>query len=151
VSIVQNHCVRILVVVALLLCSACVPVSIPFNLYPINSTDSSLPILCRLRLHFGWQTMTITATLPNSGEFSGSSPTNPTPPNREFAPYWDQVFGPGYFNAKVLGSKNHIRTTLKNEQGDELQLEMHAIPGDPHGALEGVAIDSKKNIYKAGF
>jgi hypothetical protein len=83
--------------------------------------------------------------------YSGSFPTNIAPPNRDLAPYWDQVFGSGFFNAKVLGSPKHFRTTLKNEQGDELQLEMHGIPADTRGGMEGVAIDSKNGIYKAGY
>ncbi len=97
-----NRLARTTAVLPLLLCSACLPISAPFHLYPINSPASSEPIPCRLRLHFGWQTITITATLPNGGVFSGSFPTNITPPNRELAPEWDQVFGAGFFNAKVL-------------------------------------------------
>lgn len=150
-SIAQNHCARFLGVAALLLGGGCLPFSAPFHLYPINSIGPSEPILCRLKVHFGWQTITITATLPNSGEFSGSFPTDATAPNRDLAPCWDQVFGPGFFNAKVLGSPKHFRTTLKSGQGEELQLEMHAIPGDTHGGLEGVALDRNKGIYKAGY
>jgi hypothetical protein len=135
----------------LLLVTACFPISAPFHLYPINFAAPADPILCKLKLHFGWQTITITATLPTGGVFSGSFPTNITPPNRDLAPYWDQVFGLGFFNAKVLGSPKHFRTTLKNQQGDELQLEMHGIPADTRGGMEGVAIDSNKGIYKAGY
>ena len=147
-----NHCTRGLGLLTLIFSTACFPVSAPFHLYPLSSATPSEPIPCRLKLHFGWQTMSITATLPTGGVFSGSFPTNIAPPNsRDLAPYWDQVFGAGYFNAKVLGSPKYIRTTLKNEQGDELLLEMHAIPGDTKGGLEGVAVDSRKVIYKAGY
>jgi len=146
-----NRLARTTAVLPLLLCSACLPISAPFHLYPINSPASSEPIPCRLRLHFGWQTITITATLPNGGVFSGSFPTNITPPNRELAPEWDQVFGAGFFNAKVLGSPKHFRTTLKSEAGEALVLEMHAIPGDTKGGMEGVAVDGHKGIYKAGY
>jgi hypothetical protein len=104
-----------------------------------------------LKLHFGWQTISITAALPNGGVFSGSFPTNITPPNRDLAPEWDQVFGPGFFNAKVLGSAKHFRTALKNGTGEELLLEMHSIPGDTKGGMEGVAVDRHKGIYKAGY
>lgn len=150
-SVSFNRQARILAVLTLLLSCGCFPVSAPFHLYPINSPNSSQPIPCLLRLRFGWQTMTITATLPNGGVFSGSFPTNITPPDRALATYWDQVFGSGYFNAKVLGSPKHFRTSLKNNLGDELLLEMHAIPGDATGGMEGVAVDGKKGIYKAGY
>ena len=147
-----NHFVRGIGVLTLILSTACFPVSAPFHLYPISSATASEPIPCRLKLHFGWQTITITATLPTGGVFSGSFPTNIAPPNsRDLAPYWDHVFGSGFFNAKVLGSPKHFRTALKNEQGDELLLEMHAIPGDTRGGMEGVAVDSRKVIYKAGY
>ena len=146
-----NRSARIIATLALLACPGCIPVSAPFHLYPINPAKSSQPIPCRLRLHFGWQTISITATLPDGGAFSGSFPTNITPPNRDLAPEWEQVFGPGFFNAKVLGSPKHFRTTLKNEAGEALVLEMHAIPGDAKGGMEGVAVDGSKGIYKAGY
>ena len=148
----QRQHAQILGALSLLLLTACLPVSGPFNLYPINSTTLTQPIPCKLKLHFGWQTITITATLPTGGVYSGSFPTNATAPNRDLASYWDQVFGSGYFNAKVLGSPKHVRATLQNGQGDKLQLEMHSIPGDTKGGgMEGVAVDSNKDLYKAGY
>ena len=144
-------CARTLGALSLLCLTACFPFSAPFHLYPIHSVASPQPVLCRLKLHFGWQTITITASLPAGGVYSGSFPTSITPPNRDLAPYWDEVFGPGFFNAKVLGSPKHFRATLRNDQGDELQLEMHAIPGDAQGGMEGVAVDSHTGIYKAGY
>jgi len=83
--------------------------------------------------------------------YSGSFALNTAIPDRELAPYWDQIFGSGYFNAKVLGSPRHFRTVIKNKQGAELILEMHQIPGDNRGGMEGVAINSNKDIYKAGY
>jgi hypothetical protein len=142
---------RSLAVPSMLLFTGCFPISAPFHLYPINTSAQQAPILCRFKIHFGWQSATITATLPDSDIYSGSFALATAIPDRELAPYWDQVFGSGYFNAKVLGSPRHFRTTLKNKQGVELSIEMHQIPGDNRGGMEGVAIDSNKRVYKAGY
>ena len=139
------------VVLALLGCVGCLPMSAPFHLYPINSSPQKPPVLCRVKIHFGWQTATITAALTDRDMYSGSFPLTSATPNRELAPYWDQVFGSGYFNAKVLGTPRHFRAGLKNSEGAEIILEMHQIPGDSHGGMEGVAIDTNKTIYKAGY
>ncbi|GLH69401.1 hypothetical protein GETHPA_09340 [Geothrix rubra] len=142
---------RSLAALALLSLAGCFPISAPFHLYPISAAPPQPPVLCRFKIHFGWQSATITATLPGGDLYSGSFALHTAIPDRELAPYWDQVFGSGYFNAKVLGSPRHFRTVLKNDQGAELVLEMHQIPGDNHGGMEGVAIDSHKGIYKAGY
>ena len=142
---------RSLAVPSMLLCTGCLPIAAPFHLYPIDASPQQAPVLCRFKIHFGWQSATITATLSDGDLYSGSFPLNTAVPNRELASYWDQVFGSGYFNAKVLGSPRHFRATLKNKQGVELSLEMHQIPGDDHGGMEGIAIDSNKRIYKAGY
>jgi len=142
---------RLLVLPSMLLFTGCLPVTAPFHLYPINASPQQAPILCRFNAHFVWQSATITAALPDNDSYSGSFPLNTAIPDRELSPYWDQVFGPGYFNAKVLGSPRHFRTTLKNKQGIELRLEIHQIPGDNRGGMEGIAIDSDKHLYKAGY
>ena len=142
---------RLLVIPSMLLFTACLPITAPFHLYPISTPTQQTPVLCRFKVHFGWQSATITASLSDSDSYSGSFKLNSATSDRELSPYWDQVFGSGYFNAKVLGSPRHFRTTLKNKQGNELRLEMHQIPGDNQGGMEGIAIDSKKHIYKAGY
>jgi len=142
---------RVLAVLAMVSCVGCLPVSAPFHLYPIHSTTQQSPVPCRLKIHFGWQSATITATLPDGDVYSGSFTLNPAIPDRELASYWDEVFGAGYFNAKVLGSPRHFRTTLRDGQGAELILEMHQIPGDNRGGMEGVAIGAHQSLYKAGY
>lgn len=142
---------RLLAIPSVLLLTGCIPVTAPFHLYPINASPQQAPVLCRLKVHFGWQSATITAALPDGDSYSGSFRLNTAIPDRALSPYWDQVFGSGYFNAKVLGSPRHFRTTLKNQQGVELSLELHQIPGDNRGGMEGIAIDSNKHLYKAGY
>ena len=143
---------RVLATVSLLLLTACFPVSAPFHIYPISETGSGSAIPCRFRIHFGWQSATITASLPNGETFeSVISTASSVPPDRELAPLWDKVFGAGYFNAKVLGSAQHFRTALRSQQGHELRMELHRMPGDRNNGFEGVAIDNNNLIYKAGY
>lgn len=142
---------RILVALSLLLCTACLPISAPFHIYPIGEAASSSPIPCRFKIHFGWQSATIIATLPRGETFSAAFDIHVAPPDREMAPFWDKVFGAGYFNAKVLGSRQHFRIALRSAQGQEMQMELHGIPGDHRGGLEGVAVDGKHQLYKAGY
>lgn len=141
---------RILTLFSLLLCTACLPISASFHIYPIGGTQTE-PIPCRFKIHFGWQTATLTATLPDGESFSGSTSTHTNPPDREMAPLWDQIFGNGFFNSRVLGSPGHFRVVLKGSQGHDLKMEIHAIPGDHHGGFEGVALDNENRLYKAGY
>lgn len=135
----------------LLLLTACLPLSAPFHLHPVGGSASPAPIPCRFKIHFGWQTATITAELGDGERYSADFGTRPDPPDREMAPLWDQVFGAGYFNSRVLGSPQHFRAVAHNAQNQELRIELHRIPGDNHGGLEGVAIDSRRQVYKAGY
>jgi len=138
-------------VLALLLSPACLPVSAPFHLYAMDPAAPQQPLPASIRIHFGWQTMTLTATLPDGNTYRGSIPTTFGPPSeRTLAAGWDRVYGPGYFNAKVLGSPKHCRATLTSSAGATLLLELHAIPGDTKGGVEGVAQDAEGRLYKAG-
>ena len=64
-------------------------------------------------------------------------------PNLAFA--WDAVYGQGYFVAQILGSR--IRQVVaKGDQGTVLQVE--CLYADPHAGYNGVAVDSKGNLFK---
>lgn len=142
---------RSLTVVCLLLCTGCFPISAPFHIYPVNQAPGAFPISCRFKLHFGWQSATVTVTMPNGDIYSGSLNSSSPRPDNAMAASWDQVFGNGYFTAKVLGSQRHMRFLLHNLQGDELRMELHTIPGDNQGGMEGVALDHNNHLYKAGY
>jgi hypothetical protein len=145
---------RIASILLLCLCTGCFPLSAPFHLHLVNEERGALsPIPCQFKVHFGWQTATIVATL-NSGEacqghvnLVGSA----TPPDRDMAPLWDRIFGQGFFNAQVLGSAGHSRVVLLGDRGTEIRLEFHRKAGDQQGGLEGVAIDKAGQIYKMGY
>ncbi|BDU76127.1 hypothetical protein [Mesoterricola sediminis] len=136
---------------ALLLGTGCLPASAPFHLYPMDPGSNPAPLPAQLRIAFGWQTVAIQVTLPGGDTYQGTVPTDAPPPaDRILAGSWDRVFGTGYFNAKVLGSPKYFRATLRNAAGAELLLELHTIPGDVHGGVEGVARDAAGRLYKAG-
>ncbi|MGA3045584.1 MAG: hypothetical protein ABSD67_03120 [Terracidiphilus sp.] len=64
-------------------------------------------------------------------------------PNLAFA--WDTVYGQGYFLARVVGTRIRQAVATGN-QGTVLQIE--CLYSDPHSGFNGVAVDSKGNIYK---
>jgi hypothetical protein len=69
-------------------------------------------------------------------------------PNLAFA--WDIVYGQGFFLAQVLGTR--IRQVVATgNKGTVIQVEcLYGDPrfGNPNSGSNGVAVDSKGNIYK---
>lgn len=138
----------------LLLGTGCLPVSAPFHLHPLaEARPEAQAIPCQLQLHFGWQNATLVAKLPDGEQCRGEFPVmSPGPaPDRSLAPTWDRVYGAGFFNAQVLGSAGHTRVFLRGDRGRTLQVEFHKKPGDPHGGLEGIALDAEGSVYKLGY
>ena len=136
----------------LLICSACLPFSGPIHFHPVGTAPAVAPIPARFKVHGGWQTATIIATLPGGGAYEGSFRVGTPPPGREMAHAWDCVFGPGYFDAKVLGSAQHARVTLVGPEGKHLQAEFHSLVSHPSGlsVSEGVLTDALGRIFKMG-
>jgi hypothetical protein len=67
-------------------------------------------------------------------------------PNLAFA--WDAVYGQGYFLAQVIGTR--IRQVVATgDHGTVIQVE--CLYGDFHAGFNGVAFDSKGNLYKVVF
>jgi hypothetical protein len=64
-------------------------------------------------------------------------------PNLAFA--WDTVYGQGYFLAQVLGTRI-MQVVATGDKGTVIQVER--LYGDPRAGFNGVAVDSKGNIYK---
>jgi hypothetical protein len=67
-------------------------------------------------------------------------------PNLAFA--WDVVYGQGYFLAHVLGTRLR-QAIVTGDMGTVLQVECQFTDG--HSAFNGVAVDSKGNIYKVAW
>jgi hypothetical protein len=62
---------------------------------------------------------------------------------------WDAVYGSGYYNANVLGTPLHVRSTLTGSNGTVLDVELYRrdVPGQLT-EIHGVAQDNRGNIYK---
>ena len=60
---------------------------------------------------------------------------------------WDEVYGPGYFKAHVLGTPRYVRALMIGDQGSQFQIEADRDEGE-HATLKGVAMDGKGNIFK---
>jgi hypothetical protein len=108
----------------------------------------------------------VKTTLANGEKFKGpwkqitASPANATitdalhetPPQPNLAYAWDTVYGKGFYVAHVLG-KSVVQAVLKGDHGSFLQVELAlsrdaAIYRGNYWFQEGVAVDSKGNIYR---
>jgi hypothetical protein len=67
-------------------------------------------------------------------------------PNLAFA--WDAVYGQGYFLAQVIGTRIR-RVVATGDHGTVIQVE--CLFADIHAGFNGVAFDSKGNLYKVVF
>ena len=146
---------RIASILLLCFCTGCFPLSAPFHLHVITEEKGPInPIPCKFKVHFGWQTASIVATL-NTGEVCQGQfnlvSSAAAPLDREMAPLWDKVFGQGFYNAQVLGSAGHLRLVLLGNRGTEIRLEFHKMAGDKNGGMEGVAVDKAGQLYKMGY
>ena len=66
-------------------------------------------------------------------------------PQSNLAFAWDTVYGQGYFVSQVLGTRIK-QVVATGDRGTVIQVE--CLYGDPHAGLNGVAVDSKGNVYK---
>ena len=91
---------------------------------------------------------TLIRTLPAPKQ----APNVPVPP--PMTSQWDAVYGLGTYTAHVLGSGQDARGVLTGAAGTTFDVEIHtghAANGTGIGRLEGVAQDSKGNLYKVVF
>jgi hypothetical protein len=64
---------------------------------------------------------------------------------------WDQVFGPGYFVANVLGAQVVARAVLAGTKGTTLNVEFYD-PSPGHiQSVVGVARDNNGDLFKLTF
>ena len=97
--------------------------------------------------------MTLTVTLANNDSCTGSwGPVAPGDNTAgQLSVQWDQVYGPGFFVANVLGNGHFNRGNLTCKSGGTLNIEFFT-PNKLHsGSSKGVAQDSKGNLYKVTF
>ena len=127
------------------------------HLYPIQgplASQSPPPIL----------PMTLTGATPNSGTLTvtlqGAEVCKGNwalvhqddPSASLMAAQWDEIYGPGFFVANVLGSQGFARGALTGTRGSTVNVEFFGLkPGGGTAAVVGIAQDSKGNLYKLTF
>ncbi len=135
------------------------------RLYPVQGplAAQTAPPIYAAKMTGAFNSGNITVTLAN-GEVckgawglvsrtptgTGVGPANPaTAPSVDWPKVWDAVYGGGYYNANVLGTRLHVRSTLAGSKGTMLDVEMYRrdVPGQLT-EIHGVAQDSGGNIYK---
>jgi hypothetical protein len=139
------------------------------TLYPVQGPLAAQASPPAMKLNFHGSTSGNFSLVQTSGEtFQGKwasvtpafvnnkTPENPASylpqPNLAFA--WDAVYGQGYFVGQVLGTR--IRQAVATgDKGTVVQVEClygdQRFPGVPNFGFNGVAVDSKGNIYKVVF
>ena len=96
---------------------------------------------------------TLTVTLGNNESCTGSWDAVAQGDNTagQLSVQWDQVYGPGFFVANVLGNGHFNRGNLTCKSGGALTIEF-CTPNKFHsGNSKGVAQDGKGNLYKVTF
>jgi hypothetical protein len=73
----------------------------------------------------------------------------PAPALTDMPAIWDQIYGPGYYTAHVLGTTLHGQAVITGNRGTVLTVEFHRPDAIPQ--IQGVAKDSQGNIYKMTF
>lgn len=68
---------------------------------------------------------------------------------------WDEIYGSGFYVARVLGSRRYAAATAVGNHGTKVYVEIYEPESEPHetdaSRIRGVAKDSNGNIYKITF
>lgn len=144
----------------LLICVGCTRTA---RLYPVNSINASAPVIVG-KIHGGFRPTGDVSFMLAGGEVCKGkwdlvplpNATHAASPSA-LAPIWDQVYGPGYYTAHVLGTRLYAQSLVKGNMGTSLTLEFHqaatATTPDTNAiaGVVGVAKDSSNNVYKLTF
>lgn len=88
----------------------------------------------------------VVPSVPAAGDDGSAT----TPATSGTGSLWDTVYGPGFYQAHVLGTRLYVRATPSCSHGTVLTVEMYrSVNGNGDlNAIKGVAQDNKGNIYK---
>ena len=68
---------------------------------------------------------------------------------------WDEIYGSGFYVARVLGSRRYAAATAVGNHGTKVYVEIYEPESEPHetdaSRIRGVAKDSIGNVYKITF
>ncbi len=87
-----------------------------------------------------------------SGPANAAIPASPS--TGTMASEWDLVYGPGFYVAHVLGSRQYARVEITGTRGSVLHAELYEPDNTEQqtlASIKGVAKDDKGNIYKIAF
>jgi hypothetical protein len=137
------------------LLSGCL-VMVPGNLYPIQgpaATAQNPPAIYSVVINGIANSGTMTATLQNNESCSGAwNQVNQRDNSAgQMSAQWDQVYGPGFFVANVLGNPIFARAVLTCKQGTTLNIEFFEHDPGAFAGTKGIGQDSKGNLYKVTF
>lgn len=137
------------------LLSGCL-VMVPGNLYPIQGPAASAqnpPAIYSVTINGIANAGTMSATLQNNESCSGAwNQVNQRDNSAgQMSAQWDQVYGPGFFVANVLGNPIFARAVLTCKQGTTLNIEFFEHDPGAFAGTKGVGQDSKGNLYKVTF
>jgi hypothetical protein len=151
--------VKMIPVLFLLCClSGCQVTAI---LYPVKTTGPASPsavgqpVIAKLKFTGAGKSGTI-SIIPAEGEcFIGNYSfveQNPKTLNKDIlSAAWDNVYGPGYYVAHVLGTM-HALVELKGDRGNTVLMDFYRTPGgEKMSQILGVAKDGNSNLYKVVF
>ncbi len=90
----------------------------------------------------------IAVDLPAGGSCTGSwSLRGNQQQSFDLSADWDQVYGPGYYTAHVLGVRAFVRTSLHCARGADVRVEL-SNEHNTRGNTRGVAEDDHGNVFK---
>ncbi|WP_291270385.1 hypothetical protein [Geothrix sp.] len=135
--------------------------SVTGKLYPVQTAPvpapgaSSQPLIAKVAFVGLGKSGTISVPLATGevcmGPYSFIEPNPATLDKNTLSAAWDQVYGPGYYVAHVLGMY-HAVTELRGSQGTILWMDFYRTPGEGRGSqILGVAKDNRSNLYKLVF
>lgn len=135
--------------------------SVTAKLYPVQTAPvsapepSAQPLVAELVFAGLGKSGTVTVPVATGevcrGPYSFMEPNPATLDKNTLSAAWDQVYGPGYYVAHVLGMY-HAVTELRGSQGTILWMDFYRTPGEGRGSqILGVAKDNRSNLYKVVF
>jgi len=146
-------------VIASLILSSLIGCSLTMNMYPVRGplTDKTPVPTIHLHLDGGPSPEPVSLVLPDGetcqGQWSSEIAKIPSSAtqlgqnvtNNDIPVVWDEIFGQGYYLAKVVGAIHHGHGVLKGNHGTVINLDFLIRRG---ASIIGVAADNKGNYYK---
>lgn len=63
----------------------------------------------------------------------------------DMSPFWDSIYGQGFYKSHILGSRFYARAIANGKKGATINIELYKAD---IGDIKGVAKDSNGNVYK---